>query len=192
MKVKNLVWIIILIIGGAAAAYIGTDEVDISDYWVLGVFTVFGIWWFTRWLKKDTENSSSFIKQINEKIWFLIACLAIPLSLFSQSTEVATDIQGLNTGILFLSGVFGIVIHVMSKIMNLVTSGISKWSDLKAKVNWVKHVRYSLFAIAVLGFVIIAKDSVDSIYPLNYFTVGILGYMADSIFKNWTKYKEIK
>jgi len=69
MKVKNLVWIILLVIIGTAAGYIGTDEVSKTDYWVLGIVGIIAVWWVIQWKKKVNKDSSGFLKKINEKMF---------------------------------------------------------------------------------------------------------------------------
>ncbi len=67
MKVKTLIFIVLLIFTGAAAAYAGTTEVLPADYWILGIFGVSLLLWLWAWFKKELPTSGKFIKFINTK-----------------------------------------------------------------------------------------------------------------------------
>lgn len=82
--------------------------------------------------------------------------------------------------ILALSGLMGIGGHLFAKFRDAHTK--------QAPMDWKTHTINSLFAVFVITVLLLFADELESIYPLTKFSVFIAGYMADSVWKNITKF----
>jgi len=131
------------------------------------------------------------LKFLINNLWTLLFLL-IPFQLLSQdSTSIITNaINGEETFLMyFLMGIIGILLHIISKIRLVFNDEKLTWKIFKSKPNWGSHFLYALFALLVVILAVISRNSLSELYPITYFSIAILGYGADSAFKNWSKFK---
>ena len=87
---------------------------------------------------------------------------------------------------LLLLGIVGILIHVGFKFFDAVSKR-SPGQGLKYVLltfDWIKNAAYGVVALlVVLGF-ILARDELSALYPVTKISIMIVGYAADSAFKN--------
>lgn len=82
--------------------------------------------------------------------------------------------------LLALSGVFGAVVHL----------GV-KWRDAltkKVQMDWRLHIINSSFSMLVVLFLLLFRNELDGVYPITKLSIFMASYMADSAWKNITRF----
>lgn len=123
----------------------------------------------------------------------MLILLILPLPLIAQEIDPALITNEESPIFLILSGIGGIILHIYSKVRNRFSGGEGKnltWARVMNEPDWVRHILHSGFAIILIVMLVLLKDYVDPIYPVTYVTIVAAGYQADSIWKNWSQFKE--
>lgn len=104
----------------------------------------------------------------------------------------------METIVLILMGILGILIHVMFKFQDVITKipkngepfkerALAAWS----KFDLLGNLVYAVIALLVIVLVVTIRDVLNEIgFPITLVTIPFIGYAADSAFKNLSNLKQ--
>jgi len=96
---------------------------------------------------------------------------------------------------LFISGIAGIILHILTKLYDLVTlepklpgqTFQGRLAIVWGKFDGVKAFIYALMGIVIVGLISGFRVQVSPIFPVTFSTVLLAGYSIDSFLNNLKK-----
>lgn len=97
----------------------------------------------------------------------------------------------METFVLILLGLAGVLLHIVFKFQDAVTkepkNGLSfkeRFKLVNSKFDWLGSFTYSIIALIIVVVFVLIRDKIEALLPVTEITIIFIGYAADSVFKN--------